>query len=121
MTRSDTFFPSLLRRRISDNVNLRFISRQPNFVHATNNIDVLILALHVSSNARLSLTYPGYFNRSFQTSHRTLLSSLSSNILFGDIQRVKGKQQLEQPIWCPLGTNSLPRGRSNCILTYSTN
>ena len=41
---------------------VRLVSRDPNLVHATNNINVLILVLHISLSARLCLAHTVYFN-----------------------------------------------------------
>ena len=85
---------SLATKDLWERESLRLIPRKPNFVHATNNIDVLILVLRISFTARLGLAHTAYFNWSLQTSHRTLLASLSSNNFFGDNNRGRGNNSL---------------------------
>ena len=55
---SPVFFDEGSLRRES----LRLVSRDPNLVHATSNINVLIFVLHVSLNVRLRLAYTAYFS-----------------------------------------------------------
>ena len=85
---------SLAAKDLWERESLRFIPRKPNFVHATNNIDVLSLVLRISFSARLGLAHTAYFNWSLQTSHRTLLASLSSNNFFGDNKKGRGNSSL---------------------------
>ena len=90
----------LLRQFLSTKVfwereSLRLVPRDPNLVNATNNINVLILVLHICLRARLCLAHTAYFAWSLRASHRTILASLSSNFLLGDIKKGNGKQQLE--------------------------
>ena len=85
---------SLAAKDLWERESLRFIPRKHNFVHATNNIDVLILVLRISFSARFGLAHNAYFNWSLQTSHKTLLASLSSNNFFGDNKRGRGNRSL---------------------------
>ena len=100
---------SLAAKDLWERESLRFIPRKTTFVHATNNIDVLILVLRISFSARLGLAHTAYFNWSLQTSHRTLLASPSSNIFFGDNNRGRGNNNLNSWFIVHLGRIDLRR------------
>ena len=118
-TLGHTFLKSLAAKDLWEREPLRFISRKPNFVHATNNLDVLILVLRISFSTRLRLAHTAYFNWSFQTSHRTLLASLSSNILFGDNKRGRGSSSLNSWFFVHLGRSGL-REEDDTVFGYTS-
>ena len=70
---------SLSTNDLSERESLTLVSRDPKLVHVTNNINVLILVLHIKLSARLRLAHTAYFSWSLRNYHRTLLASLSSN------------------------------------------
>ena len=102
---------SLLQSRATKDLwereTLRLVSRDPKFVHATNNINLLIFVLHISRSARLCLAHTAYFNWSLWTSHRTLLASLSSKIFFRDNNRGRGNSRLNSWLIARLGRVNL--------------
>ena len=86
----------LSTKRFWKRESLRLVPRDPNFVNATNNINVFIFVLHICLRARLCLAHNAYFSWSLWTSNRTLLASLSCNFLFGDIKRWRGNSSLKK-------------------------
>ena len=98
---------SLATKDLWERESLRLVSRDPNLVHATNIINVLIFVIHINLSARLCLAHTAYFNWSLQTSHRTLLASLSSNIFLGDIERGRGNSSLNSWLIVRLGRVNL--------------
>ena len=98
---------SLATKDLWERESLRLVSRDPNLVHATNNINVLILVLHICLSARLCLSHTAYFIWSIWTSHRTLLASFSSNIFFGDSKRGRGNSSLNDLLVVHLGLFNL--------------
>ena len=69
---------------------LKLVPRDPSLVNATNNINVLNLVLHICLRNSLRLAHTAYFNWSLRTSYRTLIASLSSKFLFGDVNSGRG-------------------------------
>ena len=94
---------SLAAKDLWERESLRIVPRNPNVVHATNNINDLILVLHINLSARLCLAHAAYFNSSLWTSHRTLLFSLSSNIFFGVNNRGRGNSSSNSWVIARLG------------------
>ena len=94
---------SLASKDLWERESLRLVSRDPNLVHATNNMNVFIFVLHISFSALLCPAHIVYFNPSIWTSHRTLLSSLSNNLFFGDSKRGRGNSSLNSWLIVRLG------------------
>ena len=84
------FLPSFFRQKIFEAWILRLVSRDPNLVNASNNINVFILVLHIHLRASFTLANTAYFIWSLWTSQRTLLASFSSTFLFRDIKSGRG-------------------------------
>ena len=85
------FFVNLFRRRIPENIEPSDSYRDPNLVNATNNINVLILVLHICLHGSLHLTHTAYFIWSLWTSHRTLPASLSPAPFFSGTPTGEGE------------------------------
>ena len=71
---------SLAAKYLWERESLRLVPRNPNFLPATNNINILILVLHISLSSRLSFAHTAYFNWSLWTP--TWLSSPLSPATF---------------------------------------
>ena len=98
---------SLSTKDLWERESLRLVSRDPNLVHATHNINVFFFVLHISLSARLCLAHTAYFNWSLWTSHRTLLASLSSNFNFGNSKKGRGNSSLNNWLIFRLGRTNL--------------
>ena len=105
---SDLFFlASLFRWRISESMKPQNRTRRPQPCqrHQQNQrFDHRPPHLPPSS---LRLAHTAYVNWFLWTSHRTLLASLSSNFLFGDIKRGRGSNSLNDWVIVRLGRTDL--------------
>ena len=120
MTCSDTLFPGLLRRRISDNVNPSdsYPDSPTSSTPPTTSTSSSSSSASASVPASVSHTPPT--SKGLSRPPTGLSSPLQQHFLRGQ-QQGEGKQQLEQLIYCPLGTNWPPQGRWHCLRTYLTN
>ena len=108
---NDTLGHTLLCKCLSTKVfwereSLRLVPWDSNLVNATNNFNVLVLFIWLRNNFRLANA--NFFNWSLWISHRTLVTSLSSNFLFKDIKRGRGKSR-----WNPW--HSVAFGRTDVL------